>query len=128
MYLLSIPNGAHVVATALGGTGMIFLGLSAYALTSQKDFRFMGGFLMAGFMLTIVLMLVGMFLHLTGMQLMISGVIMLLSSGMILYQTSEIIHGGETNYIMATVSLYVQIYNIFISLLQLLGAFSNSRD
>ena len=107
---------------------MIFLGLSAYALTSQKDFSFMGGFLMAGFMLTIVLMLVGMFLHLTGMQLMISGVIMLLSSGMILYQTSEIIHGGETNYIMATVSLYVQIYNIFISLLQLLGAFSNSRD
>ena len=128
MYLLSIPNGAHVVATALGGTGMIFLGLSAYALTSQKDFSFMGGFLMAGFMLTIVLMLVGMFLHLTGMQLMISGVIMLLSSGMILYQTSEIIHGGETNYIMATISLYVQIYNIFISLLQLLGAFSNSRD
>ena len=128
MYLLAIPNGAQVVATALGGTGIIFLALSAYALSSRKDFSFMGGFLMAGFWVAILLMLGGMFFHFTGMQLMISAFVMLLASGMILFQTSEIIHGGETNYIMATISLYVQIYNIFVSLLQLLGAFSNDRD
>lgn len=128
MYLLSIPNGANIVATALGGTGIIFLALSAYVLTSRKDFSFMGGFLMAGFWIAIVMILVSLFFHFTALQLMISGFIMLLSSGMILYQTSEIIHGGETNYVMATISLYVQIYNIFMSLLQILGAFSSDRD
>ena len=129
MYLLAIPNGGHVIGTALGGTGIIFLALSAYVLTTQKDFSFMGGFLMAGFITVFVVMLMGLLFHFTGMQLIMSAAIMLLSSGMILYQTSEIIHGGETNYILATISLYVQIYNIFISLLQLLGAFSGGdRD
>jgi modulator of FtsH protease len=129
MYLLAIPNGAHLIATALGGTGIIFLALSAYTLTTQKDFSYMGGFLFAGMMVVLLMMVVGMFFPVTGMQIIISGAFMLLSSGLILFQTSQIIHGGERNYINATVSLYVSIYNIFISLLQLLAAFSgNDRD
>jgi modulator of FtsH protease len=129
MYLLAIPNGAHIIATALGGTGIIFLGLSAYALATQKDFSFMGGFLMAGMLVVMVMMLVGIFFPVSGLQVLVSGAFMLLSSGLILFQTSQIIHGGETNYISATVSLYVSIYNVFISLLQLLSAFSgNDRD
>jgi len=129
MYLLAIPNGAHLIATALGGTGMIFLGLSAYALSTQKDFSYMGGFLFAGMLVVFIMMLIGMFVQVTALQLVISGAFMLLSSGLILFQTSQIIHGGETNYINATVGLYVSIYNVFISLLQLLTALSgNSRD
>lgn len=128
MYLLNIPNGAHLVATALGGTGMIFLGLSAYALVSQKDFSFMAGFLFAGMLVVFVMMLIGLFFPVSGFQVLVSGAFMLLSSGLILFQTSQIIHGGETNYISATVSLYVSIYNVFISLLQILTAFSNNRD
>ena len=129
MYLLSIPNGAHLIATALGGTGIIFLALSAYTLTTQKDFSYMGGFLFAGMIVVFLMMVVGMFFPISGMQVLISGAFMLLSSGLILFQTSQIIHGGETNYINATVSLYVSIYNVFISLLQLLAAFSgNDRD
>lgn len=129
MYLLAIPNGAHLIATALGGTGMIFLGLSAYALVTQKDFSYMGGFLFAGMLVVFIMMLVGLFVQVTALQLLISGAFMLLSAGLILFQTSQIIHGGETNYISATVGLYVSIYNVFISLLQLLTALSgNSRD
>jgi modulator of FtsH protease len=129
MYLLHLPNGAHIIGTALGGTGMIFLGLSAYTLTTQKDFSFMGGFLFAGMMVVFLMMLVGLFFPISGLQVLISGAFMLLSSGLILFQTSQIIHGGETNYINATVSLYVSIYNIFVSLLQILAAFSgNERD
>lgn len=129
MYLLAIPNGAHLIATALGGTGMIFLGLSAYALVTQKDFSYMGGFLFAGMLVVFIMMLIGLFVQVTALQLVISGAFMLLSSGLILFQTSQIIHGGETNYINATVGLYVSIYNVFISLLQLLTALSgNSRD
>jgi len=129
MYLLAIPNGAHLIATALGGTGMIFLGLSAYALTTQKDFSYMGGFLFAAMIVVFIMMLIGLFVQVTALQLVISGAFMLLSSGLILFQTSQIIHGGETNYINATVGLYVSIYNVFISLLQLLTALSgNSRD
>jgi len=127
MYLMTLANGAHVIATALGGTGMIFLGLSAYTLTSQKDFSYMGGFLFAGMMVVFLMMIIGMFFPVSGMQVMISGAFMLLSSGLILFQTSQIIHGGETNYINATVGLYVSIYNIFISLLQILSAFSGSE-
>jgi modulator of FtsH protease len=129
MYLLAIPNGAHLIATALGGTGMIFLGLSAYALVTQKDFSYMGGFLFAGMLVVMIMMLIGMFVQVTALQLVVSGAFMLLSSGLILFQTSQIIHGGETNYINATVGLYVSIYNVFISLLQLLTALSgNSRE
>jgi modulator of FtsH protease len=129
MYMMAMANGAHLISTALGGTGIIFLGLSAYSLTSQKDFSYMGGFLFAGMMIVFLMMIIGMFFPLSGFQVLISGAFMLLSSGLILFQTSQIIHGGETNYINATVGLYVSIYNIFISLLQILSAFSgNNRD
>lgn len=128
MYMLHIPNGAHLVATALGGTGIIFLGLSAYTLTTQKDFSYMGGFLFAALLVVFIMMLIGLFFPISGLQVFISGAFMLISSGLILFQTSQIIHGGENNYINATVSLYVSIYNVFISLLQILTAFSNNRD
>ena len=123
MYL-SIPNGDQVVMTAMGGTGVIFLGLSGYALTTRKDFSFMGGFLMIGILVAFLAGLASMFLSMPGLSLAVSAMFVVLMSGLILYQTSQIIHGGETNYIMATVTLYVSIYNLFLSLLQLLGAFS----
>ena len=123
MYL-SIPNGDQIVMTALGGTGVIFLGLSGYALTTRKDFSFMGGFLMIGILVAFLAGIASMFLSMPGLSLAVSAMFVVLMSGLILYQTSQIIHGGETNYIMATVTLYVSIYNLFLSLLQLLGAFS----
>ena len=122
-YLASFSNGGHIITTALGGTGAIFFGLSGYVLTTRKDFSYMQGFLFAGMMVLFLAMIAGFFFQIPGMQLAISAGFMLLSSGIILYQTSEIIHGGETNYISATVTLFVSIYNIFVSLLQLLGAF-----
>ncbi len=126
-YLASFSNGGQIIMTALGGTGAIFFSLSAYALISRKDFSFMQGFLFAGMMVLFLAMIAGMFLQIPGMQLAISAGFMLLSSGIILFQTSAIIHGGETNYISATVTLFVSIYNIFVSLLQILGAFGG-RD
>ena len=124
MYIHSLSNGGQLVMTALGGTGIIFIGLSAYALTSRKDFSFMGGMLMTGILVAFLASLVGLFFPIPGLQIAVSAMFILLMSGMILFQTSEIIHGGETNYILATVSLYVSIFNLFISLLQLLGIFS----
>jgi modulator of FtsH protease len=120
---LSIPNGDQIVMTAMGGTGVIFLGLSGYALTTRKDFSFLGGFLMVGILVAFLAGIASMFLSMPGLSLAVSAMFILLMSGLILYQTSEIIHGGETNYIMATVTLYISIYNLFLSLLQLLGAF-----
>ena len=120
MYL-SIPNGGQVVMTAMGGTGVIFLGLSGYALTTRKDFSFMGGFLMVGILVAFLAGLASVFLSMPGLSLAVSAMFVLLMSGLILYQTSEIIHGGETNYIMATVTLYISIYNLFTSLLHLFG-------
>lgn len=124
---LGLPNGPQVVMTALGGTGAIFLGLSGYALTTRKDFSFLGGFLMVGILVAFLAGLGAMLFSIPALSLAVSAMIVLLMSGMILYQTSEIIHGGETNYIMATVSLYVSIYNLFLSLLQLLGVFSGDE-
>ena len=121
---LSIPNGSQLVMTALGGTGAIFLGLSAYALTTRKDFSFMGGFLMVGILVAFLGSLAAIFFSIPAFSLAISGMFVLLMSGLILYETSQLIHGGETNYVMATVSLYVSIYNLFLSLLHLLTAFS----
>jgi modulator of FtsH protease len=118
---LSLPNGGQVVMTAMGGTGAIFLGLSGYALTTRKDFSFIGGFLAVGILVAFLAGLASLFLAMPGLSLAVSAMFILLMSGLILYQTSEIIHGGETNYIMATVTLYIAIYNLFISLLQLLG-------
>ena len=122
MYL-SIPNGSQIVMTAMGGTGVIFLGLSGYALTTRKDFSFLGGFLMVGILVAFLAGIASIFLSMPALSLAVSAMFILLMSGLILYQTSQIIHGGETNYIMATVTLYVSIYNLFLSLLQLLGAF-----
>ena len=125
-YYLSMPNGGQIVMQALGGTGVIFLALSAYAIKSEKDFSFMGGFLMVGILVGFLAALGAFFFEMPGLALAVSAMFVLLMSGLILYQTSQIIHGGETNYIMATVTLYISIYNLFTSLLHLLGAFSGN--
>lgn len=124
MYLHAFSNGHELVMTALGGTGVIFLGLSGYALTTRKDFSFMGGFLMVGILVAFLAGIGAVVFSLPALSLAVSAMFILLMSGMILFQTSAIIHGGETNYIMATVSLYISIYNLFLSLLHLLSAFS----
>ena len=122
---LSLPNGSDIVMTAMGGTGVIFLGLSGYALTTRKDFSFMGGFLMVGILVAFLAGLASIFFTMPGLSLAVSAMFVLLMSGLILYQTSQIIHGGETNYVMATLTLYISIYNLFTSLLHLLGAFGD---
>ncbi|MEZ5542381.1 MAG: Bax inhibitor-1/YccA family protein [Pseudomonadota bacterium] len=119
---LGLANGGRIVLTAMGGTGIIFLGLSAYALTSRRDFSFMGGMLMAGVLVAFLGGLAALFLELPALSLAVSALFVLLMAGMILFETGNIVHGGETNYIMATVSLYVSIFNLFTSLLHLLGA------
>jgi len=116
-----LPNGGNIVGLSLGGTGVIFLGLSGYVLTTRKDFSFMGGFLMVGMLLVVLAALANIFLAIPAMSLMISSAVILIMSGFILYDTSRIIHGGETNYILATIGLYLTIFNIFVSLLQILG-------
>jgi len=121
MYL-GTTGGDELIMTALGGTGVIFLGLSGYALTSRKDFSFMGGFLMVGILVAFLAGIGAMIFSMPILSLAVSGMFILLMSGLILYQTSQIIHGGETNYIMATVTLYISIYNMFLSLLHILGA------
>jgi len=124
---LALPNGGQVVMTAMGGTGAIFLGLSGYALTTRKDFSFMGGFLMVGILVAFMAGLGAMFFEMPGLSLAVSSMFVLLMAGLILYETSNIIHGGETNYIMATVTLFVAIFNLFTSLLHLLGAFNSNE-
>jgi len=118
---LSLANGGQVVMTAMGGTGLIFLGLSGYALASRRDFSFMGGFLMVGILVAFLGGLAAVFLEMPMLSLAVSAMFVLLMAGLILFETSNIIHGGETNYIMATVGLYVSIFNLFTSLLHLLG-------
>jgi len=122
-YINAVPNGDQLVMTALGGTGVIFLGLSAYALKSRKDFSFIGGMLFAGILVAFLAGLGAAVFNIPALSLAVSAMFIILMSGMILYQTSAIIHGGETNYIMATITLYVSIYNLFLSLLQILGIF-----
>ena len=126
-YMKSIPNGGSVIASSLAVTGVTFLALSAYAVTSRRRFSFMTSFLFVGVLAAFLLGLVAIFFHLTGLSLAVSAMFVLLSSGIILWETGEIIHGGETNYVLATVTLYVQIFNLFTSLLQLLGG-SSSRN
>jgi len=123
-YYLNMSGGSEIVMQALGGTGLIFFALSAYAIKSEKDFSFMGGFLMVGILVAFLAGLGAFFFNMPGLSLAVSAMFVLLMSGLILYETSQIIHGGETNYIMATVTLYVTIYNLFTSLLHLLGAMS----
>ncbi len=124
----AVPKGPQVIATAFGGTAAIFLGLSGYALTSRRDFSFMGGFLFAGMMVVLVGILATLFFPIPALSLALSAGIILLMSGFILFDTSRIINGGETNYIMATYGLYLSIFNIFINLLHLLMAFAGSDD
>jgi len=124
---LALPNGGQIVMTAMGATGAIFLGLSGYALTTRKDFSFMGGFLMVGILVAFIAGLGAVFFEIPGLSLAVSSMFVLLMAGLILYETSNIIHGGETNYIMATVTLFVAIFNLFTSLLHLLG-FMNGEE
>jgi modulator of FtsH protease len=126
-HYLGLPNGGQTVMMAMGATSAIFLSLSAYALSTRKDFSFMGGFLMVGIVLAFLAGLAAIFLEIPALSLTVSAAFVLLMSALILYETSNIIHGGETNYIMATVSLFVSIFNLFTSLLHLLG-FANSSD
>lgn len=126
-YITGFANGPQLIATALGGTGMIFFALSGYALTTKKDFSFLGGFLFVAMMVALLAMIAGIFVQIPALQLAISAAFILISSGLILMQTSAIIHSGETNYISATVGLFVSIYNLFVSLLNILSAFSG-RD
>ncbi len=124
-YYLALSNGPQLIGTALGGTGIIFLGLSGYALTTRKDFSFLGGFLMVGMFVVLGAALANIFFAIPALSLAISAVVIMIMSGFILYDTSRIINGGETNYLMATASLYLSIYNIFVSLLNILGATSD---
>ena len=124
-HYLNLPNGGQTVMMAMGSTAAIFLGLSGYALTTKKDFSFMGGFLMVGILVAFLAGLAAIFFEIPALSLTVSAAFVLLMSGLILYETSNIIHGGETNYVMATVTLFVSIFNLFTSLLHLLG-FANS--
>jgi modulator of FtsH protease len=126
-HYLAMPNGHQVVAMAMCSTAAIFLGLSAYATASRRDFSILGGFLMTGIIVAFLAGLAAIFFAVPALSLTVSAAFVLLMAGLILYQTSQIIHGGETNYVMATVTLFVSIFNLFTSLLQLLG-FGNSSE
>ncbi|MEF8724930.1 Bax inhibitor-1/YccA family protein [Candidatus Accumulibacter phosphatis] len=126
-HYLGLANGGQTVMMAMAGTATIFVGLSGYALTTRKDFSFMGGFLMVGVLLAFLAGLGAIFFEIPALSLTVSAAFVLLMSGLILYETSNIIHGGETNYVMATVTLFVAIFNLFTSLLHLLG-FMNGDD
>ena len=123
-YMNAFSNGHELVMLAMGGTGVIFLGLSGYAMSTRKDFSFMGGFLMVGVLVAFLAGLGAAIFSIPALSLAVSAMFVLLMSGMILFEVSRLVNGGETNYIMATVSLYVSIYNLFLSLLHLLGAFA----
>ena len=118
---LALPGGASTIVTALVATGATFVALSAYVLATKRDFSFMGGFLFAGIVIAIMLALGALFFQLPGLALAVSGLVALLSVGLILYETSRIVNGGETNYVLATVGLYIAVFNLFSSLLSLLG-------
>ena len=123
---LQMANGSQIIMTAFGGTGVIFLGLSGYALTSRKDFSFLTGFLVVGMGIAVVAMIANIFLDMPALSLAISSAVILIMSGFILHDTSAIIRGEQTNYIVATVGMYLSIFNIFIHLLNILGSFANN--
>jgi modulator of FtsH protease len=127
-YIHGFTNGGQLVMTSLGATGAIFLGLSAYVITTRRDFSFMGGFLFIAILAAFLTGIANIFLQLPILQLAISGAFAVISSGYILFTTSMIIQGGERNYIMATVSLFVSLFNLFLSLLQILSFFAGRRD
>ncbi|MBE0363885.1 hypothetical protein PULV_a1398 [Pseudoalteromonas ulvae UL12] len=119
----AMPSGPMLIMQALGSTALVFFGLSAYAMTTKKDFSYLGGFLMIGLLVVIVASLVNIFIGSSIAFLAINAAVVFIMSGLILFDTSRIINGGETNYIRATVSLYLNVYNLFTSMLHLLGAF-----
>ena len=121
---LALSNGSELIMTALGGTGVIFLGLSGYALTTRKDFSFLGGMMFIGILVVLMAMIANIFLAIPALSLTISAAVIFIMSGLILFDTSRIINGGETNYLLATAALYLDIYNIFVHLLHILGALS----
>ncbi|MES2554306.1 MAG: Bax inhibitor-1/YccA family protein [Pseudomonadota bacterium] len=125
---LNLRNGAQLVGLAAGGTGIIFLTLAGIATTTKKDFSFMGKFLMVGIILLIVASLANMFFQIPALSLALSGAAVLLFSGFILYDVSRIVNGGETNYVMATLALYLDVYNLFVNLLQILMSLLGERD
>jgi modulator of FtsH protease len=127
-YIHQFANGPELVMTALGATGVIFFTLSAYVLTTRKSFSYMGGFLAIAVMTAFLAGLASMIFNLPTLSLLVSGVFVLVSSGFILYHTSEIIQGGERNYIVATISLYIAIFNLFVNLLRLLSVFAGNRN
>jgi len=128
MYIKEFSNGPQLILTSLGATGVIFVALSGYVLTTKKDFSYMGGFLFVALLGGIVLSLAGTLFHLPLMQVAISGLFVIIFSGYILFNTSQILQGGETNYIMATISLYLDILNLFLSLLRILSYFGGNRN
>lgn len=128
MYVHILPNGREVVMMSFGATGAIFLALSGYALVTRKDFSYLGGFIMVAMTVAFLGGICTFFLHMPLLNLIVSAAFVVLASGLILLQTSQIINGGETNYIMATITLYVSLYNLFISLLQIFGALSNRNN
>jgi modulator of FtsH protease len=121
MYLTKFSNGSELIMMAFASTAAIFLGLSGYALTTRKDFSFLGGFLAVGILVAFLAGIGAIVFQIPALSLAVSAVFVLLMSGLILYQTSDMVNGRETNYIMATVTLYVSIFNLFISLLQIFG-------
>lgn len=127
-HYLKLPSGAMLIASAAGTTALMFAALSAYVLVTGKNFGFLGGFLFVGLLGLLIVSLIGMFFPIPGMQLVLAFVGVLIFSGYILYDTSAIIHGGETNYVLATVSLYLDILNLFLNLLRIFAAFSGDDD
>jgi FtsH-binding integral membrane protein len=125
---LHLKNGAQLIGLAAGGTSVIFFSLATIATTTKKDFSFMGKFLFIGLILLIVASLANMFFQIPALSLTISAIAVMIFSAYILFDVSRIVQGGETNYVMATLSLYLDIYNLFINLLSLLMAFSGERD
>jgi modulator of FtsH protease len=123
-YIHNFTNGGQIITTALGATGLIFLGLSAYVLTSRKDFSYLGGFITVAVLTAFLMGLAALVFHMPALELIASGAFAVISSAFILYTTSQIIHDGERNYIMATISLYIAIFNLFVSLLRILSFFS----
>jgi FtsH-binding integral membrane protein len=125
---LSLRNGAQLVGLAAGGTAVIFMSLATYATVSKRDFSFMGKFLFVGLILLVVASLANLFFQIPALSLTISAIAVLLFSAYLLFDISRIVTGGETNYVMATMSVYLNLYNLFVNLLNLLMAFSGQRD
>ena len=119
-YYLAMPNGGATVMQALGGTAIVFFGLSGYALSTRKDFSYLGGFLVVGLIVALLAIVANIFLRIPALDLTISAAIILIMSGFILFDTSRIINGGETNYVLATIGIYISLYNIFVHMLHLL--------